>query len=88
MTDGKDARQGAKEYTAPSNQKDSRPFASIDANQKIDPILNIGIALVVDVPDIEVQVPSLSELWRSMWILTSRGEERFVNEIHRHKPGL
>ena len=39
-----------KEYTAPRSQKDSRPFASIDANQKIDPILNIEIALIVDVP--------------------------------------
>ena len=36
----------------------------------------------------EVQVPSLSDLWRSIWILTSRGKERFVNEIHRHKPGI
>ena len=39
-----------KEYTAPRNQNDSRPFSSIDANQKIDPILNIEIALIVDVP--------------------------------------
>ena len=77
-----------KEYTAPRNQKESRPFASIDANQKIDPILNIEIALIVDVPGIEVQVPSLSDLWRSMWILTSRGKETFVNEIPRHKPGI
>ena len=77
-----------KEYTAPRNQRDSRPFASIDANQKIDPILNIEIALIVDVPGIEVRVPSLSDLWRSMWILTSRGKERFVNEIHRDKPGI
>ena len=77
-----------KEYTAPRNQKDSRPFASIDANQKIDPNLNIGIALVVDVPGMEVQVPSLTDLWRSIWILTCRGKERFVNDIHRHKPGI
>ena len=55
-----------KEYTAPRNQRDSRPFASIDAIQKNDPISNIGIALIVDVPGIEVRVPSLSDLWRSM----------------------
>ena len=77
-----------KEYTAPRNQKDSRPFASIHANQKIDPILNIGISLIVDVPSIEVQVPSLTDLSRSIWILTGRGKERFVNEIHRHKAGI
>ena len=76
------------EYTAPRNQKGSRPFASIDANQKIDPNLNIGIALIVDVPGMEVQVPSLTDLSRSIWILTGRGKERFVNEIHRHKPGI
>ena len=74
-----------KEYTAPRSQKDSRPFASIDANQKIDPILNIGSGLIVDVPGIEVQVPSLSDLWRSRWILASSDQERFVNEIHRHQ---
>ena len=88
MTDRGRRTSMCKEYTAPRNQKDSRPFASIDANQQIDPILNIGIALIVDVPGIEVQVPSLSDLWRSMWILTNRGKERFVNEIHRHKPGI
>ena len=77
-----------KEYTAPRNQKDSRPFASIVQTKQIDPFLIIGIALVVDVPGIEVQVPSLSELWRSIWILTCRGKERFVNEIHRHKAGI
>ena len=71
-----------KEYTAPRSQKDSRPFASTDANQKIDPILNIGV------PGIEVQVPSLSDLCRPIWILTSRGKERFVNEIHSHKLGI
>ena len=35
-----------------------------------------------------MRVPSLSDLWRSIWILTSRGKERFVNENHRHKPGI
>ena len=57
-------------------------------NPKNDPIFNFGIALIVDFPSIDVQVPSLSDLWRSIWILTSRGKERFVNEIHRHKPGI
>ena len=50
--------------------------------------MNIGIAWIVDVLGIEVQVPSLSDLWRSIRILTCRGKERFVNEIHRHKPGI
>ena len=33
----------------------------IDANQEIDPVLNIGIATIVDVPGFEVQVPTLSD---------------------------
>ena len=41
-------------------------------------LLNIGIATIVGVPGIEVQVPSLSSPGYSVWIL------RFVNEIHRH----
>ena len=48
------------EYTTPRNREDSRPYASIDANQEIGPVLTIGIATVMDVPGIEVQVPSLS----------------------------
>ena len=83
--DGDDARQGAKN-TRPRNQEDSRPYASIDANQEIGPVLNIGIATVLDVPGIEVQVPSLSTPERSTWILISGGYERLVNEIHRHNP--
>ena len=69
-----------REYTAPRNQKDSR--------QDIGPVLNMGIAAIVDVPSIEVQVPSVSDPWRSIWIIISRGKERFVNEIHRHNSGL
>ena len=64
-----------KENTAPRNQKDSRPFASIDANQEIGPVMNIGIATIIDVRSIEVHVPSLSDPWRSLWILISRGKE-------------
>ena len=52
----------------------------IDAENEIGPALNIGIAPVIDVPDIEVQVPSLSS---PVWMSTSRGHERFANEIHR-----
>ena len=60
MTDGEKRTSMCKEYTAPRNWDDSRPYASIDANQEIGPVLNIEIATVIDVPGIEVQVPSLS----------------------------
>ena len=49
-----------KENTAPRNREDSRPYASIDAEQEVGPVLNLGIATVIDVLGIEVQVPSLS----------------------------
>ena len=71
-----------KEYTAPRNREDSKPYASIDA-EKTGPVLNIEIATIIDVPGIEVQVPSLSAPGYSVWILISPGHERFVNEIHR-----
>ena len=77
-----------KEYTAPGNMEDSRPYASIDADQEIGPVLNIGIATVIGVPGIEVQVPSLSTPGCSIWILISRGHERSVNEIHRHNSDI
>ena len=48
-----------REYTAPRNQKDSRQFESVDADQEIGPVLNIGTATIVDVPGLEV--PSLSD---------------------------
>ena len=72
-----------KECTAPGNREDSRPYASIDAEKEIGPVLNIGIATVIDVLGIEVQVPSLSSPGYSVWILISRVHERFVNEIRR-----
>ena len=77
-----------KEYTAPRKREDSRPHASIDAEQEIGPVLNIGIATVIDVLGIEVQVPSLSSPGYSVWIFKSRGQERFVNEIHRHNSDI
>ena len=47
-----------KEYTAPRNREDSKPYASIDAETETGPVLNIEIATIIDVPGIEVQVPS------------------------------
>ena len=77
-----------KEYTAPRNREDSKPYASIDAEKEIGPVLNIEIAKIIDVPGIEVQVPSLSLPGYSVWILISRGHERVVNEIHRHNSDI
>ena len=48
----------------------------------------MGIATFIDVPGIEVQVPSLSSPGYSVWILISRGHERFVNEIHCHNSDI
>ena len=88
MTDGEDARQCAKDTQRIEIRRIQDHSHRSLQTKKIEPILIIGIALIVDVPGIEVPVPSLSDLWRSIWILTSRGKERFVNEIHRHKPGI
>ena len=43
-------------FSAPRNQEDSKPYASFDANKQIDPVLNVEIASIIDVPGIEVQV--------------------------------
>ena len=76
------------EYTAPRNREDSKPYASTDAEKEIGPVLNIEIATIIDVLGIEVQVPSLNSPGYSIWILISRGHERFVNEIHRHNSDI
>ena len=44
-----------KEYAKPRNEKDSSPYVSIDAHKQIGPVLNVGIAKVLDVYGIEVQ---------------------------------
>ena len=77
-----------KEFSAPRNQEDSKPYASFDANKEIGPVSNVEIATIIDVLGIEVQVPSLSSPGYSVWILQSRGHERFVNEIHRHNSDI
>ena len=87
--DARDKRTSmCKEYTAPRNREDSKPYASIDAEKEIGPVLNIEIATIIDVPGIEVQVPSLTSPRYSVWIFISRGHERFVNEIHRHNSDI
>ena len=73
-----------KEYTAPRNREDPRPYASIDAEKETGPVLSIENASIIDVLGIEVQVPSLSSPGYSVWILISHGRDRFVNEIHCH----
>ena len=70
--------------TKPRNDKDSRPYTSIDAHQKVGLVLNVGIAKVLDVHGIEVQVQSMSDPIFPTWIVTSRGHERLVNELHLH----
>ena len=77
-----------KKYTAPGNREDSKPHTSIDAEKEICPVLNFEISRIVDVLGIEVQVPSLSSPGYSVWILISRGHERYVNEIHRHNSDI
>ena len=72
----------------PRNREDSKPYASIDAEKEIGPVLKIEIATIKDFPGIEVQVLSLSSPGNSVWILTRRGHERFVNEIHRHNSDI
>ena len=88
MTDEENAHQCAENTQRPETGTDSRPYASIDANQEIGPVLNIETGAVIDVPGVEVQVLPLSFPRCSVWILTSRGHERFVNEIHRHNSNI
>ena len=57
-----------KEDTAPRNREDSKPYASIDAEKEIGPVLNMEIATIIDVPGVEVHVPSLSSAGYSEWI--------------------
>ena len=77
-----------KEYTAPRNRENSKPYAPNDTEKEIGTVLNLEIAAIVDLPGIEVQVPSLSSPGYSVWILISRGHETFVNEIHRHNSNI
>ena len=54
-----------KDCAAPRNRDDSRTHASIDANKAIGLVLNIGIATVIDVLGIEVQLPVTKDLWKN-----------------------
>ena len=83
---GESALRFAKNIQRP--EQESTQYAPIDAETEIGRVLNIEIATIIDVPGIEVQVPSLSSPGYSAWILISRGHERFVNEIHRHNSDI
>ena len=73
-----------REYTNPHEDSDSRCFATIHANTKIGPILNIRTSQVFGMYGIEVQIPSLNRRNYSSWILICSGLERFVDELHLH----
>ena len=88
MTDGESALRCAKNMQRPDTERIQKPYASIDAEKEMGPVLNIEITTIIDVLGIVVQVSSLSSPGYSVWILISRCHERFVNEIHRHNSDI
>ena len=71
-----------REYTHPREHPDSRCFATIFANTRIGPILNLRIPKVFGIHGMEVQIPSLSRPKYSSLILICRGLENFVAEFY------
>ena len=55
---GENARRCAKSAQNPRNDKDLMPYASIDAYHQIGPVLNLGLAKILDVYGIQVQIQS------------------------------
>ena len=85
MTDGETALRCAKNIQRPQTERIQSHTHQLMQKKEIGPVLN---SRIVDVLGIEVQVPSLSSPGYSVWILISRGHERFVNEIHRHNSDI
>ena len=57
-----------REYTHPREHLDSRCFATIFANTRIGPILNLRTSKVFGIHGIEVQIPSLNRPKYSSWL--------------------
>ena len=69
MTDGESALRCAKNLQRPETERIQSHTHQLMQKKKFGPVLNIEIATVVDIPGIEVQVPSLSSPGYSVWIL-------------------
>ena len=88
MTDGESALRCAKNLQRPETERIQSHTHRLMQKKEMGPVIKIEIATIFDVHGIEVQVPSLSSLGYSVWILISRGHERFEIEIHRHNSDI
>ena len=78
-TERESARRCAKNVQHPETKRIHKATSIDSCKKEIGPVFNIEIATIMDVPGIEVQVPSLSSPGYSVRMLISRGHERFVN---------
>ena len=80
--------QNAKrEYTHRRADSDSRIFAAIPGRTTIGPVLQVHITQFLGTLGIEIQIPSSTTLNRNSWVVTWRGRNRYVDELHLRDRG-
>ena len=69
-------------YTPPRDHDDSEPVGCIRGVTKIGPVIWVKATYYLDQYGIEVQVQSLLKNGPLSWIVMSRGQNRYVDEVY------
>ena len=65
----------------------SRTYAGIPGRTVIGPVIEVHVAQLLDNHGLEIKIPSPNNPERTSWVVTCRGKNRFVNELHIPDPG-
>ena len=75
-----------REFSHPRNDPRSKVFAAIPGGTNIGPVVQVRVAFLLNNYGIEIEIPSPSRPKMKSWVVICRGRNRFVNELHVHKP--
>ena len=71
-----------REYTLPRANPLSRAYAAILGETIVGPVIEVHVVQMFGTHGLEIEVPSPNHPKRTSWALISRGESRFVDELH------
>ena len=74
------------EYTHPRAESDSSIYAAIRGRTIIGPVLQVHTRQFLGTHGIEILTPSTATPDRNSWVVTCRGKNRFVDELHLRVP--
>ena len=75
------------EYTSPRADSDSRIFAGMKQRTIIGPVLQVHITKCLGIYGVEIQIPSTISPKKTLWVVSCRGQNSYVEELPHLEPG-